>query len=135
MARGSYCIGAPYSIVCAARTRAVVRTPIETSQLVERWNDFLAVFDSWTQGGLERNRHAQQRILANEMAMILYIDETTLFSGLITSLSNIMFAMFSVMFMSFIAEPALFSNLIMGMTPENKRPAMRRILDRSSELH
>ena len=52
-------------------------------------------------------------------------DETTLFSGLITSLSNIMFAMFSVMFMSFflMREPALFSSLIMGNACENKRPA------------
>ena len=111
---------------------------LETSQLVERWNDFLAVFDSWTQGvDLSGTGMPNSEYLANEMATILQpSDETTLFSGLITSLGNIMFAMFSVMFMSFflMREPALFSNLIMGMTPENTRPAMRRILDRSSEL-
>jgi len=113
-------------------------TQVDSNQLVARWNEFLAVVDVWTQGmDFSGSGMPNSEFLANEMVEILRPStESSLFSGFLTSLSNLMFAVFSVMFMSFflMREPALFANLVMGMTPEDNKPAMRRILDRSSAL-
>ena len=111
---------------------------LDAAQLTQHWNEALARVDAWTTGLDLSGQGMQNSAYLAEQAMDLvqFHDAGALFSGLLSSIGNVFVTGFSVLFMAFflMREPSLFRDLMLTLTPESKRAAMARILERSGHM-
>lgn len=111
---------------------------LDATQLTQHWNEALARVDAWTTGLDLSGQGMQNSAYLAEQAMDLvqFHDAGALFSGLLSSIGNVFVTGFSVLFMAFflMREPSLFRDLVLTLTPESKRAAMARILERSGHM-
>ena len=111
---------------------------LDATQLTQHWNEALARVDAWTTGLDLSGQGMQNSAYLAEQAMDLvqFHDAGALFSGLLSSIGNVFVTGFSVLFMAFflMREPSLFRDLMLTLTPESKRAAMARILERSGHM-
>ena len=111
---------------------------LDAAQLTIHWNQALALVDTWTAGiDLSGKGMANSAFLAEQALELIRIDDAgSVFSGILSSIGNVFVTTFSVVFMAFflMREPSLFTDLVLGLTPEAKKPAMARIFERSGHL-
>ena len=111
---------------------------LDADQLTRHWNQALALVDDWTTGvDLSGEGQANSAYLAEQALELVRLDDAgSVFSGILSSIGNVFVTTFSVVFMAFflMREPTLFTDLVLGLTPETKRPAMTRIFERSGRL-
>lgn len=111
---------------------------LDPDQLTKSWNQALATLDAWTEGlDFSGEGKSNSAYLAEQASGWLRFDSaSSAFSGILSSVGNIFVAAFSVMFMAFflMREPALFKNMVLGITPPPKHASVTRILERSGRL-
>ena len=111
---------------------------IDAAQLTRHWTQALAMVDAWTRGiDLSGEGLANSAYLAEQALELIRIDDAgSVFSGIVSSIGNVFVTTFSVFFMAFflMREPNLFKDLVLGLTPEAKKAAMTRILEKSGHL-
>ena len=111
---------------------------LDAAQLTQHWNEALATLDTWTAGiDFSGEGMTNSAFLAEQATSLVKFDNaSSLFSGILSSVGNVFVATFSVLFMAFflMREPALFKNLVLGLTPESKQPTVTRIMERSGTL-
>ena len=111
---------------------------LDTAQLTQHWNEALALVDAWT-AGIDLSGEGMQNsayLAEQAMDLVQLHNASALFSGLLSSIGNVFVTGFSVLFMAFflMREPTLFRDLMLTLTPESKRAAMARILERSGHM-
>lgn len=111
---------------------------LDSKQLTRHWNEALRLVDDWTTGiDLSGEGMRNSAYLAEQaMELVQLNNASTLFSGIIASIGNVFVTGFSVVFMAFflMREPELFKDLVLALTPETKRQAMTRIMERSGQM-
>ena len=111
---------------------------LDTAQLTQHWNEALALVDAWT-AGIDLSGEGMQNsayLAEQAMDLVQIHNASAVFSGLLSSIGNVFVSGFSVLFMAFflMREPTLFRDLMLTLTPESKREAMARILERSGHM-
>jgi len=111
---------------------------LDTAQLTQHWNEALALVDAWA-AGIDLSGEGMQNsayLAEQAMDLVQLHNASALFSGLLSSIGNVFVTGFSVLFMAFflMREPTLFRDLMLTLTPESKREAMARILERSGHM-
>ena len=111
---------------------------LDAAQLTQHWNQALALVDEWTAGvDLSGEGMANSAYLAEQALELIRLDDAgSVFSGILSSIGNVFVTTFSVVFMAFflMREPTLFTDLVLGLTPEAKTTCHGRIFEKSGRL-